>query len=275
VLVGWGAGELSCSFLQGADLGTVRALSLERAAALTVIAHAFSWVGSGFLILPAAGVCCLVFAFSRRIGAAALLVLSSAGAVAIFFLDKLLVGRPRPPIEHLEAPLHSSFPSGHATLATAFYLSLLMVLGGERRSWARAAGAVAFLLLIAGITLARVYLGVHYPSDVAAGASLGAAWTVLSAALLRRLTIRRGRQRTSGATGGARIEGRELASTGAAPIVVAETPDGRSGRLCHRPSSGSYKRLGLRDILRGNGVSCPLVQGPGPVTLLVRYQIAR
>ncbi len=183
VLLGWGAGVLSRSLLQAPDLATVRAVVTQRTGLLTVIAHALSWAGSGFVIAPAAAICCLILYRSRHTAAAALIALSSAGAMLIFYVDKLLVARPRPAVAHLEVPVHSSFPSGHATLATAFYLALLLVFlaGKSPRAWR--ASAIGVSLLLVGIALSRVYLGVHYPSDVAAGGLLGAAWSLTTARL--------------------------------------------------------------------------------------------
>ncbi len=126
--------------------------------------------------------------YRRGAGTNALAIaLSTAGGVLIANVDKLLVGRPRPTVHHLELVRSSSFPSGHATQATAFYLALLIALRLRKPPLVVAVtAAVAAGVLILGIALSRVYLGVHYPSDVAAGVLLGAAWTLVVAALLCR-----------------------------------------------------------------------------------------
>jgi undecaprenyl-diphosphatase len=198
VLIGWGAGELCLSLLESPDLYAVRVVEEQRTAALTVAAHGVSWAGSGYLLVPAAVMLCLVLYRHERIAAAALVSFSCAGAVAIFYLDKLLVGRPRPPVEHLEAPLHSSFPSGHATLATAVYLTLALLLA-ERTPPARRALIAGACVLVAAIAVSRVYIGVHYPSDVAAGALLGAGWTLIAARCVAALGRRRVPRRARGA----------------------------------------------------------------------------
>ena len=87
-----------------------------------------------------------------------------AGAVAI----KLLVGRPRPDVSALANPPavdHSySYPSGHTVVATVVVLCLIIALRPPRRRWGIPVGAAVVLLTAAS----RVYLGLHYPTDVLA-----------------------------------------------------------------------------------------------------------
>jgi membrane-associated phospholipid phosphatase len=179
LLLGWGLGDLSRSVAGAPDLHLVDELATHRTAVLTVIAHWLSWVGSSAFILLWTVVVFVVLHRNRRADAFAVVV-SSAGAAAIFYLDKLLVGRPRPPVQHLEAVSSASFPSGHATQSTAFYLALgFVVLAARPPRAAATAVAVATALLVAGIAISRVYLGVHYPSDVAGGVLLGGMWAAL------------------------------------------------------------------------------------------------
>lgn len=103
-------------------------------------------------------------------------------AIAVFAL-KMLVGRVRPCIGlpgvhalYFAAPTDGSFPSGHAagSFCVATYIALV-VLRTEWSRTARIATAAGLALVAAGIAISRVYLGVHYPFDVAAGALLGSA----------------------------------------------------------------------------------------------------
>jgi undecaprenyl-diphosphatase len=186
LLVGWGAGELSWSFLQARDLDVVRDIAARRTPILTGSALAVSLAGSVLVICPLAMACCALLYRGGRRAAAMLLALSVGGAGLIFTVEKLIVGRPRPAVTQLVAASHSSFPSGHATLASAFYLALMIVfLTAAPRRPAAVTGAIAAGLLVIGIGLSRVYLGVHYPSDVAGGVLLGATWTLLVARSLR------------------------------------------------------------------------------------------
>jgi membrane-associated phospholipid phosphatase len=178
LLVGWGVGELWLSIVGSGELDFVREVVAQRSAALTSAARVVTWAGSAWLLVPLALACCaaLVRAGLRR--EALVLALSIGGAMLLSDLIKQLVSRPRPPIEHLQRVTGSSFPSGHATQASAFWFSLVLVLraAGASRTATRLAAGLAVALVLA-VAASRVYLGVHYPSDVVAGMLLGASWT--------------------------------------------------------------------------------------------------
>jgi membrane-associated phospholipid phosphatase len=103
------------------------------------------------------------------------------GALALDNVVKPLVGRPRPVLDQLVGGRGESFPSGHATATTAFLFAVAYYLTSGRSPRARALTWAAALLgsLLMGVT--RVYLGVHWPTDVIAGMVLGGGWTMLCA----------------------------------------------------------------------------------------------
>ncbi len=107
-----------------------------------------------------------------------MIALSSAGAAVLVAVAKHLVGRARPPVvEHLVTAHGLAFPSGHAAQSVACYGAVAWLaweLGGTRRVRAVAAIAAATLALAVGFS--RVYLGVHWPSDVLSGWLLGIGW---------------------------------------------------------------------------------------------------
>ncbi|TKT77379.1 phosphatase PAP2 family protein [Aquamicrobium sp. LC103] len=119
---------------------------------------------------------------SRKYGPALFVLLSISSGAAVSHLLKLFYERPRPDVvDHLVTIHTASFPSGHATLSTLVYLTLaalLMRLVTEFRVRVYVMAVAILLSLAAGIS--RIYLGVHWPSDVAAGWALGAAWASLS-----------------------------------------------------------------------------------------------
>ena len=109
---------------------------------------------------------------------------------------KELVGRPRPPYSILESPPHNpAFPSGHAFHAILLFGFLLIVLVGERvknpRLRLALQGLLVFMILACGSS--RVYLGVHWPSDVLGGYLLGGIALVVLL-WLRKMLITRGFQ---------------------------------------------------------------------------------
>lgn len=132
-----------------------------------------SWPSITLLTVLAAGALLL----NRRLRAAVFVVLAVAGAEVLQVALKLLFGRPRPvvftPLVH---EMSASFPSGHATVTAALAIAVCLVLWRTRGRWAAVACGAAFVLLV---SFTRVYLGVHYPSDLLAGWLVATAWIAL------------------------------------------------------------------------------------------------
>jgi membrane-associated phospholipid phosphatase len=112
----------------------------------------------------------------RRFNEAALIALSAAGIELLNGVLKLLFHRPRPELAYVHLDTYS-FPSGHAAGTTAIYAVVLYVLASHLSSIpSRVFVAIGFVLLVVLVGFSRLYLEVHYLSDVLAGTSLGAAW---------------------------------------------------------------------------------------------------
>jgi undecaprenyl-diphosphatase len=107
-------------------------------------------------------------------------------------LAKAFYARPRPDLVAHGAYVYSaSFPSGHSTLSAATFLTLAVLIAALEPN--RATKAMVFILaaaLVIAIGVSRVYLGVHWPSDVLAGWCLGAAWALAAWSVLRRIARR-------------------------------------------------------------------------------------
>jgi membrane-associated phospholipid phosphatase len=133
----------------------------------------------------AIGVTAVVVLFLRwRLGRwyeSLVLVTVMVGELAIFFCVTEIVHRPRPPVARLDvAPPTSSFPSGHTAAAIALYgcIALLVLwIYGRRRSTLVA--AVVLFCVPVFVGLSRLYRGMHYPTDVLAGALTGVLWLLL------------------------------------------------------------------------------------------------
>ncbi len=186
VLIGWGVGELLLSVLASADLNAVRDIAAERSGTVTQVARVVTWAGSAFLLVPLTLIIYLVLDRTGLPREALAVAFSLGGAMLITALVKLLVARPRPPVEHLQAVTSWSFPSGHATQAGAFWFSLVFAMpaAGTSPKLTRVAAGVALLIVLA-VAASRVYLGVHYPSDVVAGLLLGIGWAIYVSLCLR------------------------------------------------------------------------------------------
>jgi len=126
----------------------------------------------------------------KRWGAALLLLAATLGGTALSEGLKVGYNRPRPDlVAHIVETTSMSFPSGHAMLSAVTYLTLGALIARtqeRRRLRGYVLGAAILLTLIIGAS--RVYLGVHWPTDVLAGWCLGAAWALACWAIATRLT---------------------------------------------------------------------------------------
>ncbi len=113
--------------------------------------------------------------------AALLVFLAIAGGQVVSTLLKLAVDRARPDVvPHLMTESSLSFPSGHAMMSAVAYLTFAsIIVRFEPRPWLRVFVYAVAVLLFLGIGASRVYLGVHWPSDVLAGWCAGIAWAML------------------------------------------------------------------------------------------------
>lgn len=117
----------------------------------------------------------------RKRAAALLVLVSIGGGVLLSSLAKNIVARPRPElVAHLVEVHTLSFPSGHAMMSAVTFLTLGALLARmqpRRRLKAYLLGVAVILTILVGVS--RVYLGVHWPTDVLAGWCAGAAWAIL------------------------------------------------------------------------------------------------
>lgn len=117
---------------------------------------------------------------ARQRIAAAFLLFSVLGGEAISSILKLGVARPRPTIvPHLQNVYDLSYPSGHAMMSAVTYLTIAAILATiekDRRRQIFLFASAIFLTITIG--LCRLYLGVHYPSDVIAGWCAGSTWVL-------------------------------------------------------------------------------------------------
>lgn len=140
-------------------------------------------------------------ALAGKRGAALFVVASIMGAVLLSFAIKAGIERPRPDLVPHGTPVYTaSFPSGHATGAAATYLTLGALLARFQPSRRLKIFILSYAVTLAFlIGLSRIYLGVHWPSDVLAGWTLGASWALLCW-LVARWLQRRGAVEATGET---------------------------------------------------------------------------
>jgi undecaprenyl-diphosphatase len=141
-----------------------------------------------FITLAVAGFLVL----QRKTHAALFVLVAVGGGLLLSSLLKMGFDRPRPDlVPHGSVVYTASFPSGHSMMAAVTYLTLgaLLARVQPRRSLKLYLLGLAVLLAVA-VGVSRVYLGVHWPTDVLAGWALGAAWALLCWTVALRLQRR-------------------------------------------------------------------------------------
>jgi undecaprenyl-diphosphatase len=181
ILVGTAFGWLVVHTVQPLDLAVVQTAAAHRTAALTPLMHRFSDLGGEMTVITILGVSLLVLLLARRWVDALGVFAAVVGTLYLYEFIVRWVGRHRPPVQHLENPGGSSFPSGHVANSTALYLAILLAaFVYVRNPVARIALLALALLLVAGIAISRVYLGLHYPTDDIAGFLIGLSWALIA-----------------------------------------------------------------------------------------------
>jgi undecaprenyl-diphosphatase len=157
----------------------------HRTHVLTSIARGLSTIGSQAVLTPLVAVTALWLLVRRRAALAVVVLCVWGGAIGLYSLAKLIVNRPRPPSElWLTSAGGNAFPSGHAVQSLATYAVLVAVAAVWLRS-ARRPGIAAAVVLGLAVGWSRVYLGVHWATDVIAGWIAGAAWVAVVVWLAR------------------------------------------------------------------------------------------
>lgn len=144
---------------------------------LTDIALVITTLGSAYVILPLCLI--LIIVFWKKIEATAI----SINLIISFLANQILkriVARPRPTEYRIVEELGYSFPSGHSMVGMAFYgLLIYFIYRKVKNPYIKWTSCILLTILIFLIGLSRVYLGVHYASDVIAGFCISAAYLAL------------------------------------------------------------------------------------------------
>ncbi|MDO8482175.1 MAG: phosphatase PAP2 family protein [bacterium] len=158
------------------------------------LAKFFMWIsefGEVWVVLAFTAIVAVVLAYRKRWFLAVGLLASVCGSIAATGILKMIIARPRPDAEiavYLENT--ASFPSTHATLSIAFYGFLLWLFHDVLPPRWRKIEVGAVTVIVLAIGFSRLYLGVHYLSDVLAGYILGGIFVMLGIAIVKKLNRR-------------------------------------------------------------------------------------
>ncbi|MCZ8516343.1 phosphatase PAP2 family protein [Paenibacillus filicis] len=164
------------------DAGIISAVGKLESPGLTKVMIFFTTIGAGWpAVLITAGMMMGLYVWVRQRRELILLAAVAVGSAALNTVLKLLFRRARPTLHRIVEATGYSFPSGHSMAAFTLYGLMVFLLWKHIPS---AAGRVAMIILgtfmIFMIGLSRIYLGVHYPSDVLGGFLASGCWLTVS-----------------------------------------------------------------------------------------------
>jgi membrane protein DedA with SNARE-associated domain/membrane-associated phospholipid phosphatase len=175
---------LSWPHLSHLDQGLLTLVQEQRAPALDTLMVLITRLGDMYTQLAAAVLLCLILLATRQWRTFCLAIGTLLGTALANSVLKAFFARSRPDV--LLEPLGSfSFPSGHSSAAFAFFLLLGVLAGRGQPPRMRLTWLLLASLPAAAIAGSRIYLGVHWPSDIIAGATLAASFCALSLALVQ------------------------------------------------------------------------------------------
>jgi len=185
------AGHVRSGSTQAFDDAVLRWFAAHRSPILDEVMLEITFLGTGTVVLMIVAITGMFLWLTRHKYSALLLLISTAGGILLNNLLKQGYSRPRPQIVTWgTSAVSSSFPSGHAMSAivvygTVAYLAARLQARGRTRALTLAFAAIVILL----ICISRLYLGVHYPSDVIAGLIIGTAWAAFCMATLEAIQV--------------------------------------------------------------------------------------
>jgi undecaprenyl-diphosphatase len=158
------------------DLTAIEVVEYLQSGLLTDVSKLITWLGSGVFVWSLTAVCAAALAMRRRWAEVCVLLAGMTIVQVGIHEIKDAVDRPRPPGPAEVSASGSSFPSGHAAHSVIYVWLALTIVLRLRPGMARATAVVVVgIVLTALVGLSRVYLDVHYLSDISAGWALGAA----------------------------------------------------------------------------------------------------
>jgi len=182
IAFGYIASAVSNESIEHFDTAVIGIVQGLEAPWLTSIMKVFTWIGSGYVVAPIALIGFIVLFFVLRYRHQAFLLITVvAGSVILNSTLKIYFKRERPEIHRIMDANGFSFPSGHSMMAFALYAIIAYIAWRNvKTTMSRVALVLFTACMIIIIGTSRIYLGVHYPSDIVGGYAVSALWVTIA-----------------------------------------------------------------------------------------------
>ena len=185
------AGHVRSGSTQAFDTAVLKWIAAHRTPLLDQGMLEITFLGTGTVVLMIVAISGMFLWLTKHKYSALLLLISTAGGLLLNNFLKAGFGRPRPQVfEWGTTVVSTSFPSGHAMGAAVAYGTVAYLAARlQERRLHRVVTLISAAVIILLISISRLYLGVHYPSDVIAGVIIGLAWAGFCMATLEAIQL--------------------------------------------------------------------------------------
>lgn len=182
ILFGYMASSIGNGTIERFDMSIIGVIQGMEMPWLTKVLKFFTWIGSGSVVAPVTFIAFFLLYFIFKYRQQAFLFVSViAGTVLLNELLKLYFKRERPEIYRIIDAGGFSFPSGHTMMAFSLYTIITYVAWRNvKSSFGRVLLVLFATFMISMIAVSRIYLGVHYPSDIVGGLAASALWVTIA-----------------------------------------------------------------------------------------------
>ncbi|MDW0109927.1 phosphatase PAP2 family protein [Sporosarcina aquimarina] len=183
VVFGYVASSIGNGTIERFDTAIISIVQGAEAPGLTSVMKVFTTIGSTKTVLAISAVTLGLLLYFRQKAQTILFVIVIGGTAALNLVLKLFFQRTRPDLNRLIEISGYSFPSGHTMMATSLYVILAFILWKNAKNSGRVLFVIGAFIMIGMICVSRIYLGVHYPSDIVGGISASTFWLLITTSI--------------------------------------------------------------------------------------------
>ncbi len=164
--------------IESFDLSIIHFIQGLETSFLTIVLKTFTWMGSAYGVIPITiAICAVLFFGLRQRNESVFFALSIASTISLNELLKLYFRRDRPELYRLMEIGGFSFPSGHTMMAFSLYGMIIIIFWRSLKKKSSRILLILFAMMMAfTIAISRIYVGVHFPSDIVGGILASTCW---------------------------------------------------------------------------------------------------